>query len=489
MTVMQTIPWIRRTVRTRRDVSMASASAVVLLLGLGAVVPGRTTLDGLTTTVTCERFEDTIVESGAIGAHRLMIYSSSIAGAQAKIIEIVPEGTSVHAGDLLVRFDATGFDQALTREQASLRQAEAELIRAREERRLDQLRAEGEVDAARDEVGRAERGLLNQVDGKGRLVIAEATAAADEAGRELERTRSGVSDLAPLLAEGFITRAELNRAEQALTRAEDQQRLADARRNTLVQYERPAATSLAESAVASARGGLNRQRETAASRRAERDAAVAGAASRVEEIRARAAILEQQIARTTVRAGAPGLVVYRDLYFGSDKRKPQVGDEVWSNQPLIAVPDPSELTVETRVREIDLHRLAASQRVTVTVDAYPDIHLPATVTLVGVLAQDDAARAGTKFFPVTIKLLAADARLRTGMTAQVEIAVASIAEALTVPLQAVFDDRGIKYVLIDRRGVGERRDVTLAGANDTRAALTGGVHAGERVRLLDPVRP
>ena len=485
----QAILWIRRTFGARRNVSIASAGTVVVLLGAAAVVPGRSTSEAPTAAVTLDRFEETVVESGTISAQRLMIYASSIAGAQAKIVEIVPEGTSVHAGDLLVRFDATGFDQALAREQASLRQAEAELIRAREECRLDQLRAGGEVDAARDEVGRAERGLLNQVEGKGRLEIAEAEAAAAEAGRELERARSGVRDLAPLLAEGFITRAEMDRAEQTLTRAEELKHLADARRDTLVRYERPAATSLAESTVASARGGLTRQRETAASRKAEREAAVAGAASRADEIRARAAILEQQIARTIVRADAPGLVVYRDLYFGSDRRKPQVGDEVWPNQPLIAVPDPSQLTVDTRVREIDLHRIAASQRVTITVDAYPDIRLPATVALVGALAQDDAGRAGTKFFPVTIKLLASDARLRTGMTAEVEIAIASIARALTVPLQAVFDDRGTKYVLIDRHGAAERREVTLAGANETRAAVAGGVTAGERVRLLDPGRP
>lgn len=485
----RTIAWARHVAGGRRDAGLASAGAVALLLGVAALVPRHLSPEAPTALVTREPFEETIVESGTIGAERLMIYGSSIAGAQAKIVEIVPEGAAVHAGDLLVRFDASGFEQALARERAALGQAEAGLLGAREELRLDRLRAEGELDAARGEVSHAEHSLVNQLEGKGRLEIAEADLAAADAARELERARTAVGDLKPLLAEGFVTRAEVTQAEQALARAEEQQRLADARRDTLVKYERPAATSLARSEVASAHDGLARQRETAAARRSEREAAVTSAVSRVDEIRARVAILEQQIASTTVRAAAPGLVVYRDLYFGSDRRKPQVGDEVWPNQPLIAVPDSSQLTVETRIREIDLHRIAASQRVAVTVDAYPDIRLPASVMLVGALAEDDAARAGTKFFPVTIKLLAADARLRTGMTAQVEIEVKSIPRALTVPLQAVIDDRGTTYVLIDRRGTIERRTVKLAGANDMRAALAGGVAEGERVRLVDPSRP
>jgi len=38
-----------------------------------------------------------------------------------------------------------------------------------------------------------------------------------------------------------------------------------------------------------------------------------------------------------------------------------VGDEVWPNQPLIALPDTSQLTVDTKVREVDLHRLSGSR--------------------------------------------------------------------------------------------------------------------------------
>jgi multidrug resistance efflux pump len=300
------------------------------------------------------------------------------------------------------------------------------------------------------------------------------------------RTRAAYEDLKPLLAEGFITRLELDRAQQQWQRAEEQAALAALKRGTVQQYSGPAAVSRAKSAVQIARDALGRSREQAAARQAHREAAVAQAEARGQEIRARVALIEDRLSRVVVRAEGPGLVVYRDLFFGSDRRKPQVGDEVWPNQPLIAIPDAAQLIVETRIREADLHKVSASQRVVVRVDAYPDLRLRATVALVGALAAQDETRAGTKHFPVTIRLVDTDARLRSGMTARLDIEVGSLPRATIVPAAALFekDGRPICYVL--SRGVPEIRTVTVAGDNGTDVAIAKGVAPGDVVLLVDP---
>ena len=66
-------------------------------------------------------------------------------------------------------------------------------------------------------------------------------------------------------------------------------------------------------------------------------------------------------------------VVYKEVFFGSEQRKPQVGDQVWANQPLIILPDISRMVVETKVRETDIHKVERNQKVTVRVEAYPDL--------------------------------------------------------------------------------------------------------------------
>ncbi len=468
--------------RTRR----VGAGAACVLGASVALLPWRADSGWPTATAREGRFVETLVESGSIGAARLMLYSSTIAGGPAKIVEIAPEGIAVTAGDVLVRFDSTGFQQELAKESAALLQAEADARRAREELRLETLQAHGASEEAREGIRHAQDELADETDGAGRLRVAEAASAAAEAAREVERTRTAYDDLKPLLAEGFITRTELDRAEQQWQRAVEQAALAELKRRTLEQYSRPAALSRAGSELQVARDRLLRTREQAVARQAHREAAVAQTQARLQEIRARIALIEDRLARVVVRADAPGLVVYRDLFFGSDRRKPQVGDEVWPNQPVIALPDSSQFIVDTRIREVDLHKVSASQRVFVRVDAYPDLRLRASVALVGALASQDETRAGTRYFPVTVRILDADPRLRSGMTARVDIEVVAIPRTIIVPAGAVFEKDGRPVCFVLEAGRPISRLVTVAGDNGSDVAVSQGVGRGARVLLADP---
>ena len=475
-------PWRRRS----REAGAASAGfALALAAVLVAVVPWRSPAPWPTAVAREMPFREVLVEPGTVTAAKMMIYASRIAGGPAKIADIVQEGVQVEPGDVLVRFDSASFAQVRARETAALQQAEAELARAGEDLRIEGLQAGADLNQAREQIGYAGSTLDDETQGSGRLAVLEAEVAAAEAAREVDRARRSYDDLRPMLAEGFITQMELERAEQNWKRAAEQARLADLRLDTLRRYGRPAAIDRARAALRSTQEALDRQAQTTASRRAGREAAVALARARVDEIRARIAIIDDRLAHTVITAEGPGLVVYRDLFFGSDRRKPQVGDEVWSNQPLLALPDSSQLVVETRVREIDLHKVSASQAVHVTVEAYPGLRLPATVALVGALAQEDASRAGTKFFPVTVRLTAGDPRLRTGMTARVEIEVASLPSATVVPRQAVFehDDRVFCYLLVNGRP--ERREVAVLADSGLEAAVTH-IGPGDVVLLAEP---
>lgn len=483
-------PILARTTRWvaahRAKAGVTTAGALVVGFMSVLVVLPRPAPAWPTAVVRVQPFSDTIVETGTIATQHMVIYSSTVSGAPAKIVEIVPEGQVVQSGDILFRLDAAPFERSLLGEQAALRQAEAELTRAIEESRLELFRLQGDFDAATQLFANAERGLANEKSGKGQLAVIEAEAALAEAQRTQKKAQTEVDDLKPLLAERFITAAEFARADSALKTADDQGRVAAARRDSVVGYERPAAASKAEAEVNSAREGLIRESDTARARTSQRRAIVGAARSHIEEITVRIAELVGQIARATVRAKGPGLVVYRDLFFANDRRKPQVGDEVFPNQPVIAVPDSSQFVVEMSVREVDLHKVAAQQRVTVRVDAYPDLRLAASVASIGALAQEDPARAGAKFFPVTVRLAAADPRLRTGMSATIEVEVAALPSAIVVPIEAVFGNRSQRYVVVLRGGRAERRPIRIAAENDSSAAVSEGLNRGDRVLLVDP---
>jgi multidrug efflux pump subunit AcrA (membrane-fusion protein) len=87
---------------------------------------------------------------------------------------------------------------------------------------------------------------------------------------------------------------------------------------------------------------------------------------------------------------------------------------------------------------------------------------------------------------VTVRILDADPRLRSGMTARVDIEVAAIPRAILVPAGAVFEREGRPVCFVLEAGRPRARPVTVAGDNGAEVAIHQGVGRGERVLLDDP---
>ena len=431
-------------------------------------------------------FDLTIVETGALQALKSVSYASSIQSNQAKIVALAPEGKVVAKGDLLILFDSTPFEEQIRESEALLAQALAESVKSRQDLALQEVQNGEEIAAARQKEDKSGLELRDVEEGKGKLREDEAKAELAEADRQLRRTSSARDDLKPLLAEGFITRQEMDRAEQEVEKAAEKLAIAKRRHDSFFEFGRPIERSQARAEALSSRESSKALLSAAASRLEQRRAAIGGADSRIREAQARLGTARTQLARCEVRADVPGIVVYRPVFFGSEQRKPQVGDQVWANQPLLILPDVSRMTVEARVRETDVHRVAQNQKVQVRVAAYPDLRLTGRVTLVGTLAQEDFARRSAKYFGITIEINERDDRLRPGMTATVEIHVERKERALFVPIQAVFDREGKRVVYVRELGGFREREVVTGSVNRDFAVVEKGLKAGDRVALSDP---
>ena len=471
--------------RPRRTAAVLAAAALAVFLPLYALSGGSGGAGVAAATVQEGPFQVSIVEAGTLQALRSVTYTSTIQSNQAKIVALAPEGKMVQKGDLLILFDAAPFEEDIRRNQALLAQAQADLQKARQEIKLQAIQNQEEIQAARLKVDRSDLEQKDVEQGKGRLKEEEAVVAVANAERELQKAQTALADLKPLLTEGFITKVELERAEQLVSHAKEELTLAQRRRDSLMNFGRPLELSQAKSDALASKETL-RQLETASSYRlGQKQAAIDSADSRIAEAASKLELAKQQLARTEVRADVPGIVVYRDVFFGSEQRKPQVGDQVWANQPLLILPDISRMVVETKVRETDIHKVERTQKVRVRVEAYPDLKLTGSVTLVGTLAQEEKERRGTKFFGVTVQINESEPRLRPGMTARVEIQVEERQNALFVPLEAVFEREGRALVYVAGRRI-QPREVVLGPSNQDFVVVEKGLQKGERVCLRDP---
>ena len=501
--VKSTRPWLRREAWTAEGVRTAAAAARRrpgrAAAGL-AVVGGLLLLPvlyfksgvaaGMPTAVVAQGpFRVSIVETGTLQALRSVTYASAIQSNQAKIVALAPEGKMVQKGDLLILFDAAPFEEEIRKSQAQLGQADADLEKAKQDYKLQAIQNREEAALARQKLERSELELKDVQQGKGRLKEEEAVAAVTNAERDLQKAEGSLEDLRPLLADGFITKQELERAEQQVGRAREDLVLAQRRRDALMDYGRPLELSQARADAVLNREGLQ-QLETAADYKLEQKrAAIAAAQSRIDESASKLALAKQQLERTEVRADVPGIVVYKDVFFGSEQRRPQVGDQVWANQPLLILPDISKMVVETKVRETDIHKVEKNQRVSIRVEAYPELRLSGAVTLVGTLAQEEKERRGTKFFGVTIQIKESEPRLRPGMTARVEIQVEERSSALYVPLEAVFEKEGRSFCYLASGRHLDPREVSLGPSNQDFVVVEKGLRKGDRVCLREPGAP
>ena len=145
------------------------------------------------------------------------------------------------------------------------------------------------------------------------------------------------------------------------------------------------------------------------------------------------------------------------------------------------------MLVKTRVREIDLHKIALDQAAVVTVDAYPDTKYAGRINFIGSLAANRSEyRAGEKYFGVTVRLNDGDMRLRPGMTARVSIQADHVLNALTLPVQAVFKDTDHTYCYLYRGGWFKKTAIHIGRHNADYIEVISGLNENDAVSLVKP---
>jgi HlyD family secretion protein len=222
------------------------------------------------------------------------------------------------------------------------------------------------------------------------------------------------------------------------------------------------------------------------------DAAIAAARANVERAEQAVEVEQRKLDEGEVHAPTDGVVVYAT---GPDAANPvriSVGMIPYEGQPLIYLPNTSEMMVETEISEFDLGKVEVGSRAELRLDAYPGARFGGEVVTVGALARQKISRAtgkptGVKVFDVKIRVEEADPRLRPGLTATVDFLVDELDDALYVPIAAVFVDELDRMVAYRKAGRDvESRPLVIGGSTDRIAVVLEGLEEGDQVLLVAP---
>ena len=197
---------------------------------------------------------------------------------------------------------------------------------------------------------------------------------------------------------------------------------------------------------------------------------------------------EQALDKLTLRAPIDGLVVYKEIWSGGTMKKVQVGDTPWMGMPVIGIPDLSVMQAKMTVNEVDISKLDKGQNAIITVDALEGKVYYGKVTRVAALARREEIT-NVKVFDIEVTLDSTDGELRPGMTCGCQIITGRILDAMSIPLQAVFqnEDTTVVYVMGTRSP--KMREVAIGEKSSDRIVILAGVEEGEQVCLRDPTIP
>jgi len=191
---------------------------------------------------------------------------------------------------------------------------------------------------------------------------------------------------------------------------------------------------------------------------------------------------QQQLDDTVIRAPFGGIVTSKNAQPG-EMISPISAGGGFTRTGICTIVDMESLEIEIDVNESYINRVAASQPVAATLDAYADWKIPCKV--IAIIPTADRQKSTVK---VRVGFDQLDPRILPEMSVKVafrEAAGSASAAARTValPKAAVQQQDGRDLVLIVQNGRAERRAVTVSSSVGEDVVVSAGVSAGEKVVL------
>ena len=441
------------------------------------------------TTATLRDFQVTVRTVGTLHAVNSHLVASRIKGPGAKIIFLTQDGYPVNKGDILVRFDPARFEEAVTDCTARIDDLTAGVEAAGQLLSWEKIEMGHKNETARYSLRVAKLDLQRLVKGDGPMTLAQYRDEQDKAELELNRYQEYAADLEKLAKEGYENPAELNRIRDKIAVAHEEFASAKRRYIAYRDFILPSLTETAAAKVENAKLSLQQMGKAGVHKIARAKAAVDQVQAKLQAARTALDQAKAELEKTTLYAPSDGLVIHHEAFRNGEMRTAQEGDTVIIHQPILSLPDLSTLIVKSKVREIDLHKIAVGQPALITVDAYPALSLEGKLAFIGALAKKQQGRQSReKYFQVHFSLKTTDKRLRPGMSARVELQTAVLNQVLSLPIEAVFQDSNgpFPFCFIRIETEVRRRRLQTGHSNEHFIEITGGLAAGEQVFMVRP---
>jgi RND family efflux transporter MFP subunit len=169
------------------------------------------------------------------------------------------------------------------------------------------------------------------------------------------------------------------------------------------------------------------------------------------------------------------------------KKYTEVGELLMPGKQIVTIVNPHLIYVLATIDEIDVGKLRISQPVTISVDAFPGEKFQGVIKRISPIVS--GGKLETRTADVWIYFNEKQPRIKPGMSADVEILVATLQNVLSVPSQAVIEREGKKQVFVAEgsplkpgsRATARLLSVEIGETNWSFTQITSGLKPGDYI--------
>ena len=439
--------------------------------------------------VTRGDFLVSIVEGGTLQAVNDVTVRNEVDGTS-RIIYIVPEGSFVKEGQLIVELDTELAEKELNEQLIRFEDDKADYISSETAVLLTESTVESDIRKAELEVQFAEMDLekFEQIEKEQEMRNAQIEIISAQESLKLAEERLEWSE--KLTEEGFETKSNLDRDKLAVTNQSLGLEKAESVRKMLSEYDLAKMEALYRSALEEARSELDRVRKQGESRILQAKAELEIDKRKLELSQTKLAQYQKQMVATKLYAPQDGLLVYASSpHRYSSESVIEEGAVIRQRQAIVKIPDTSEMKVEIKVHESHVNLVKPGQMAFIVLDSLPDNRYVGEVSKIAVLpdAQSRYTNANLKVYAAEIVIQDDLPDVKPGVSARAEIIITNLEDVLTVPIQCVTTVKGKQVCYVKALGSPKPVEVEIGLFNNNFIEIKSGLNPGDRVLLAPPI--
>ncbi len=434
-------------------------------------------------------FTVSVVEGGTLAAVSEVVVRSEVEGT-ARIIYIAKEGSFVKKGDLLVELDSAQAQDQVNQQRINTEKAANALTTAQLTLDIQRSQTNSDITAAKLKLQLAELELRKFREGGAAVSLLEASNSLLQVEAQLKVNEEKYRNSTNLFAKNYETKQTVDADRVALLNTINAMIKATNTLFLLQEFDLKKQEAQAVAAVTEAEKELERVLQQSERRIAQYESDLITQSNTLVLNQRKLERDLKNLEACRILAPQDGLVVYAtgENRFSSESLIEE-GATVRNRQELIKLPDTSRMKVTVKIHESNINLIRAGQNALVVLDSMPDSPFRATVERVALLP-DSQSRWGNpnlKLYNTEVVITDPLPDVKPGVSAKAEIIITNIANAISVPIQAVTTLKGRPVVYVVRGGKPEPRPVELGLFNTRFIQIVSGLEPGERVLLSPPL--